>query len=105
MRPVGMKPVWASVGCSRKATDGPGPQLKEKETTMSNAETEAALDTGGKNRRPSLVAYQVREGKDDQSYWDRIGVAWSNRDGGFTVQLHAIPLDGRIVLTKPKSNG
>ena len=47
---------------------------------MSNAETEAALDTGVKNRRPSLIAYQVREGKDDQSYWDRIGVAWSNRD-------------------------
>ena len=81
-----------------------GRNLEEKETTMSNAETEAALDTGVKNRRPSLVAYQVREGKDDQSYWDRIGVAWSNRDGGFTVQLHAIPLDGRIVLTKPKSN-
>jgi hypothetical protein len=71
---------------------------------MSN--TEAALDTGVKNRRPSLIAYQVREGKDDQkSYWDRIGVAWSNRDGGFTVQLHSVPLDGRIVLTKPKSNG
>ena len=37
--------------------------------------------------------------------WDRIGIAWSNRDGGFTVQLHSIPLDGRIVLTKPKNNG
>jgi hypothetical protein len=82
-----------------------GRNSKRRKTTMSNAETEAALDTGVKNRRPSLVAYQVREGKDDQSYWDRIGVAWSNRDGGFTVQLHAIPLDGRIVLTKPKSNG
>jgi hypothetical protein len=74
---------------------------------MNNATTEAALDTGGKNRSPSLIAYQVRDGKDDQSYWERVGVAWSNRDGGFTVQLHAIPLDGRIVLTKPKpkSNG
>jgi hypothetical protein len=70
---------------------------------MSDAETtEAALDTGVKNRRPSLIAYQVREGKDNQSYWDRCGVAWSNRDGGFTVQLHMFPLDGRIVLTKPK---
>jgi len=72
---------------------------------MSDAETEAALDTGVKNRRPSLIAYQVREGKDNQSYWDRCGVAWSNRDGGFTVQLHMFPLDGRIVLTKPKNNG
>ena len=62
-------------------------------------------DTAVTNRRPSLIAYQVRDGKDDASYWDRIGVAWSNRDGGFTVQLHAVPLSGRIVLTKPKSNG
>lgn len=72
---------------------------------MSNTETntEAALDTGVKGRSPSLIAYQVREGKDDQSYWDRVGVAWSNRDGGFTVQLHCFPMDGRIVLTKPKN--
>jgi hypothetical protein len=81
-----------------------GRNSKRRKTIMSNAETEAALDIGVKNRKPSLIAYQVRDGKDDQSYWDRIGVAWSNRDGGFTVQLHSIPLDGRIVLTKPKSN-
>jgi len=65
---------------------------------------DAALDTGAKNRKPSLIAYQVRDGKDGDSYWDRVGVAWSNRVGGFTVQLHSIPLDSRIVLTKPKSN-
>jgi hypothetical protein len=47
----------------------------------------------------------VRDGKDGQSFWDRVGIAWSNRDGGFTVQLHSIPLDGRVVLTKPRSNG
>ena len=66
---------------------------------------ETALDTGVKNRKPSLIAYQVRDGKDGDSYWywDRAGVAWSNR-GGFTVQIHIIPLDGRIVLTKHKSN-
>ncbi len=64
-------------------------------------------DKAVSNRQPSLIAYQVRDGKDGDSYWDRVGVAWSNRDGGFTVQLHLIPLDGRIVLTKPKqrSNG
>lgn len=55
-------------------------------------------------RRPTLIAYQVRDGKGENSYWDRLGVAWSNRDGGFTVQLHAVPLSGRIVLTKPKDN-
>ena len=62
-------------------------------------------DKAVRDRRPSLIAYTVRDGKGDQnSFWDRVGVAWQNRDGGYTVQLHAIPLDGRIVLTKPKSN-
>jgi hypothetical protein len=42
-------------------------------------------DKAVSNRRPSLIAYQVR-------------------DGGFTVQLHSVPLSGRIVLAKPKNN-
>ena len=29
-------------------------------------------------------------------------IAWQNRDGGFTVQLHSIPLSGRVVLRKPE---
>jgi hypothetical protein len=63
-------------------------------------------ETKPAGRAPSLIAYQVRDGKDDQtSYWDRIGVAWGNKDGGFTVQLHSVPLSGRVVLSKPKSNG
>ena len=62
-----------------------------------------ALDTGVKNRGFSLMAYQAREGKADQSYWDRVGVDWSNSDGGFTVQFHAMPLDGRIVGTLQSS--
>lgn len=47
---------------------------------------------------PSHIVYKVREGKND-SYWDRVGVAWQHDDAkGFNVQLHAVPLDGRIVL-------
>jgi len=54
-------------------------------------------------KRPSHIAWQVREGKDGKSYWDRVGVAWATKDGqGFSVQLHAIPFDGRIVLRTPK---
>jgi hypothetical protein len=66
-------------------------------------------EQAAKNRKPSLIAYQVREVKYDDgrtdSFWDRVGVAWSNKDGGFTIQLHSVPLSGRIVLTKPKQNG
>lgn len=55
-------------------------------------------------RKPSLNAYQVREAADGNSYWNRIGAAWSNKDGGFTLQLESLPLDGRIVCTPPKES-
>ena len=52
-----------------------------------------------KGKKPSHVAYLVRDGAGDQSYWDRVGVVWQHEDGkGFNVQLHAVPLDGRITL-------
>ena len=49
------------------------------------------------SRSPSHVAYHVRDGGSGKGFWNRVGVAWTNRDGGFTVQLDALPLDGRIV--------
>ena len=60
-----------------------------------------------KSTKPSLYAYQVREGGNGKSYWNRIGAVWSNKNGGFTLQLDAVPLDGRIVCTpadKPEGN-
>lgn len=54
-------------------------------------------------RKPSLIAYQIREAADGKSFWNRIGAAWNNKDGGFTVQLECLPLDGRIVCCPPKT--
>ena len=49
-------------------------------------------------RTPSHVAYSVRDaGPGKKGFWNRVGVAWTNRDGSLTVQLDLIPLDGRIV--------
>jgi len=53
-----------------------------------------------------LFAYTVQEydtgnGKKARS-WTRIGVAFPHKDGlGFNVELHSMPLDGRIVLFPP----
>ena len=56
-------------------------------------------------KRPSHVAYQVQNGKDGKGYWTRVGVAWATKDGkGFSIQLQAVPLDGRIVLREPDNN-
>lgn len=54
------------------------------------------------SKTPSHVAYQVRDGKEGKSYWTRIGTAWQHADGkGFSIQLEAMPLDGRITLRAP----
>ena len=52
--------------------------------------------------KPTYIAYTVKkrgEGKSD--FWTRIGAAFAH-DGGLTVQLDALPIDGRVVLREPK---
>lgn len=36
--------------------------------------------------------------------WTRVGVTFLNRDDSETVVLDAIPVNGRLVLQKPKSD-
>lgn len=58
-----------------------------------------------KSKSPTHTAYVVRK-VGEKSYWDRIGSAWENADGnGYTIRLTAIPLNGEIVIRKPKAEG
>lgn len=51
------------------------------------------------NRGPSHIAYQVREGEENKSYFNRIGAAWAHKDGeGLNLQLYSLPVDGRITI-------
>ena len=55
--------------------------------------------------KPTLIAYTVKDrGRKQKPFFVRIGGAWPFESGktGFTVQLDALPLDGRIVLAEPK---
>jgi len=50
----------------------------------------------------TVVDY-IRDGK-RQSKWLKIGGVFAHKDGeGFDVALAALPVNGRIVLRKPKS--
>ena len=52
-------------------------------------------------KKPTLIAYSVKL-NDDQAIWTRIGAAWAHKKGpGFSIQLDALPLEGRIVLVAP----
>jgi len=54
-----------------------------------------------KTRKPTHIAYHVRQAG-EQTYWDRIGVAWRHRDGkGFNIDLGCVPIDGKITLRVP----
>jgi hypothetical protein len=58
------------------------------------------------SNKPSLYAYAVKErGRNQKSIWTRIGAAWPHEKGkGFTIELEAFPIDGRLVLTEPKAD-
>lgn len=54
-------------------------------------------------QKPSLIAYAVN-GDGKQAFWTRIGRAWPHKSGeGFSIELSAFPVNGRIVLMPPKA--
>ncbi|MFO0890974.1 MAG: hypothetical protein U0790_17755 [Isosphaeraceae bacterium] len=62
--------------------------------------TTATEDTNQTSKRPTHVAYSVKDrGENKKSEWRAIGVAWAHADAkGFNVVLDMMPLDGRITL-------
>lgn len=57
------------------------------------------MSNENETKRPSHIAYHVREGEENKSYFNRIGSVWPHKDGeGFNIQLDAVPVDGRITI-------
>jgi hypothetical protein len=55
--------------------------------------------------KPTLIAYTVknREGN-RKAFWTRVGAAWPHNSGtGLTIELDALPVDGRLVLLPPSA--
>jgi hypothetical protein len=51
------------------------------------------------SRRPTHIAYSVKEREGKKGDWRPIGVAWTHADGkGINISLDLFPLDGRITL-------
>jgi len=55
-------------------------------------------------QKPALIAYAVKErDKGRKPIWTRIGAAWPHGNGkGLSIELEALPLDGRLVLMEPQ---
>ena len=60
-------------------------------------------DTTKPSRKPSFVAYSVRDrGENKDSQWTEIGVAFPHKDGkGLDILFEVVPLSGRITLRVP----
>ncbi len=56
--------------------------------------------TAGKSgKRPSFIAFSVREREGGKPKFTEIGVAFPHKDGkGFDILCDALPLSGRITL-------
>lgn len=50
-----------------------------------------------KDMKAMKVAYAVIE-RNGKSFWNRIGVAFTNRDGSLNVKLDAIPVTGNLQI-------
>lgn len=60
-------------------------------------------------KKPDLIAHAVTEipatdTEEEKSFFNRIGVAFANKKGGYTILLAANPVNGKIVLLPPKEN-
>jgi hypothetical protein len=56
-----------------------------------------------KPKGPSHIAYQVRDGAEGTSHFNRIGSAFAHKDGqGFNLLLDSVPVDGRVTLRTAK---
>jgi len=47
-------------------------------------------------------AYTVTK-RAGRTFWTRIGVAFTNKDGSITVRLDAVPVTGKLCLRSAKS--
>lgn len=55
--------------------------------------------------KPTYIAYTVKERRKGQKpIWTRVGAAWPHKSGtGYSIELEALPVDGRLVLIEPKA--
>ena len=49
------------------------------------------------DRTETKTVYALSE-RGEKTYWTKVGMAFSNRDGSLTLQLDALPVSGRLQI-------
>lgn len=69
---------------------------------MSKAKVEGATANKVKRAYKHIWMVEDREGAEEKkSFWTKIGVAFENRDGSWSLDLAAFPVSGRLQLRDP----
>lgn len=62
-----------------------------------------AKDTNTKNGKARKDVFIIRDGKNGDSFWTKVGVAFTNKDGSLNVLLEAVPVgDGKLHIRDAK---
>ncbi len=57
------------------------------------------------NQKPDYIAYTIVETDGDaDNYWQRVGSAWTNKDGSINISLNVLPLNGKLHIREPKAD-
>ena len=51
--------------------------------------------------KPDYAVYVTRKGR-DKDYYTRIGSAWQVANGGISIKLDALPVNGEMVCFPPR---
>ena len=88
------------LGCESEET-----MTEDKEDLREDFRKRADAKMKGPNpHKPTHTIYYVRDrGEDSKAAWDRIGVAWTNRDGSLSCKFDCVPVDGRFQIRKNDS--
>ena len=56
------------------------------------------------NQKPDYAVYTIIENTGNgEDYWQRVGSAWTNKDGSINLSLNALPLNGKLHIREPKA--
>lgn len=57
-------------------------------------------DEKSQNKKPTHKLFVVENKKDGdgKGFWHQVGVAWTNKDGSWSIKLSALPVDGRLQM-------
>lgn len=55
------------------------------------------------NQKPDYTVYTIIEKNGEgEDYWQRLGSAWTNKDGSINLSLNALPLNGKLHIRERK---